>query len=363
MADFIESTKNKYIEDVKSSGWHKDFEKNIKEYEGLIEEYKEKNTTINMSLYHDWVRERDNIAKKLNYLEHVWSESKKLQDRCEAHITNLIGLRDKLFKKRKEFIEMTIGKNKFVRMELIQYGDSESVEHEYRNLLNLDDGKFISSIYEAETKIGVLSELINWKEYKHSSDDLPKLIANIKQATLNIAKGEITGNHKAFNNRLNIQLSAQPSSFDHLEAWWPEDALIVKYSENKDSENFKNLENGSSGQKAAAILAFLLSYGYEPFIIDQPEDDLDNALIYDLIVKQIKENKTSRQIIIVTHNPNIVVNGESDNVIVMCFENSQARIDVQGTLDYKPVIDKICTIMEGGRAAFNFRYDKLINNN
>ena len=45
-------------------------------------------------------------------------------------------------------------------------------------------------------------------------------------------------------------------------------------------------------------------------LIDQPEDDLDNALIYDLIVKQIHENKNRRQLIIVTHNPNIVVNGD-----------------------------------------------------
>ena len=135
--------------------------------------------------------------------------------------------------------------------------------------------------------------------------------------------------------------------------------LSVKYSKDPNSGKFDDLEKGSAGQKAAAILAFLLSHGDEPLIIDQPEDDLDNALIYDLIVKQIHENKNRRQLIIVTHNPNIVVNGDSELVHVLKFENGQVQIDQQGGLDVPIIREMICTIMEGGRQAIEKRYKRI----
>ena len=154
-------------------------------------------------------------------------------------------------------------------------------------------------------------------------------------------------------------LETQPANFDQLDSWWPEDMLQVKYSKDPYSGKFEDLEKGSAGQKAAAILAFLLSHGSEPLIIDQPEDDLDNALIYGLIVKQIHENKNRRQLIIVTHNPNIVVNGDSELVHVLKFENGQVQIGQQGGLEEESIRDAICIIMEGGREAFDKRYRRI----
>ena len=68
-------------------------------------------------------------------------------------------------------------------------------------------------------------------------------------------------------------------------------------------------------KKPQHYLAFILSYGDEPLLLDQPEDDLDNKLIYDLIVRQLRETKTKRQVIVVTHNANIVVNGDAEMVL------------------------------------------------
>lgn len=135
--------------------------------------------------------------------------------------------------------------------------------------------------------------------------------------------------------------------------------LRVRYAKDPSSGKFEVLEKGSAGQKAAAILAFLPSHGDEPLIIDQPEDDLDNASIYDLIVHQIHENKERRQLIIVTHNPNIVVNGDSELVHVMKYKGGQVQIDKQGGLEESDIREAICTIMEGGRQAFENRYNRL----
>lgn len=244
-------------------------------------------------------------------------------------------------------------------MELVQYGDVSTLEDEYRSLLNLEDGKFVGSVCDRENKQGLLWAFNKWEEAKTPESDLPQLISQIKARTLEIARGQVSGNHGAFDNRLKKLLETQPAIFDQLDAWWPEDMLRVKYSKDPSSGKFDDLEKGSAGQKAAAILAFLLSHGNEPLIIDQPEDDLDNALIYDLIVKQIHENKNRRQLVIVTHNPNIVVNGDSELVHVLKYEGGQVQIDQQGGLEESSIRESICTIMEGGEDAFDKRYARI----
>ncbi|MCI5221143.1 MAG: hypothetical protein D3924_00315 [Candidatus Electrothrix sp. AR4] len=162
-----------------------------------------------------------------------------------------------------------------------------------------------------------------------------------------------------FFNRLKNLHEKQPAVFDQLDAWWPEDLLRVKYSKDPSSGEFDQLEKGSAGQKAAAILAFLLSHGNDPLIMDQPEDDLDNALIYDLIVTQIHKNKDHRQLIIITHNPNIVVNGDAELVHLLKYKNGQIQLAQQGGLEEADIREAVCTIMEGGRDAFEKRYKRI----
>lgn len=108
---------------------------------------------------------------------------------------------------------------------------------------------------------------------------------------------------------------------DHLLCWFPEDGLQVERSRKGNGRDFQSIGQASVGQRAAAMLAFLLAHGGEPLVLDQPEDDLDNHLIYGLVVQQIRSNKQRRQLIIVTHNPNIVVNGDAELIHVLDFNN------------------------------------------
>ena len=107
------------------------------------------------------------------------------------------------------------------------------------------------------------------------------------------------------------------------------------------------------------MLAFLLAHGEEPLVLDQPEDDLDNQLIYDLVVRQIRENKLRRQIIVVTHNPNIVVNEDAEMLHALEFGAGQCCATLSGSLQEKAMRDKICQVMEGGREAFHRRNRRL----
>ena len=114
----------------------------------------------------------------------------------------------------------------------------------------------------------------------------------------------------------------------------------------------------SAGQRSAAMLAFLLAHGEEPLVLDQPEGDLDNHLIYDLIVRQVREQKLKRQIIIVTHNPNLVVNGDAEMVHVLDF-HGQCYVKQKGSLQKDAMREEVCRVMEGGREAFERRYRRL----
>ena len=149
-----------------------------------------------------------------------------------------------------------------------------------------------------------------------------------------------------------------PERIDRLQCWFPDDSLDVQYRL-KYGDKHKPIEQGSPGQKTAALLAFIFSYGNEPLILDQPEDDLDNHLIYDLIVTQLREIKQQRQIIVVTHNANIVVNGDAENVIVLDVGSGQTRIIAQGCLQKLRIRNEICRIMEGGPEAFERRYKRI----
>ena len=147
--------------------------------------------------------------------------------------------------------------------------------------------------------------------------------------------------------------------FDELASWYPEDLIEIQYKRSGAS-TFQSLQQASAGQKTAAILSFLLAHGDEPLLMDQPEDDLDNALVSQLVVEQLRNNKNRRQLIVITHNANIVVNGDADLVIPMEFIKGQIMNNVAGGLQERQVRTKICEIMEGGEKAFEQRYKRIL---
>lgn len=146
---------------------------------------------------------------------------------------------------------------------------------------------------------------------------------------------------------------------DNLNLMFPEDDIQLEYLTN--AGVWKPLSNASAGQKTAAILTLILSDGNKPLILDQPEDDLDNYLIYDLVVEQLRKSKESRQIITVTHNANIPVNGDSEVIIVMDSETKYLSPKQIGTIEDAEIKKSVCSIMEGGTDAFNMRSKRYQN--
>jgi len=117
-----------------------------------------------------------------------------------------------------------------------------------------------------------------------------------------------------------------------------------------DGDKYKESPHLSTGQRCTTILPILLLQSERPLLIDQPEDNLDNAFVYETVVMALRAVKGGRQVIFVTHNPNIPVLGEADRVFVFSSDGHRATLQQSGTVD--ECKEQIEQILEGGREAF-----------
>lgn len=118
----------------------------------------------------------------------------------------------------------------------------------------------------------------------------------------------------------------------------------------------KSLDKHSLGQRASALILFLLAQkDNDVLIIDQPEDDLDNQTIYDEVIKELIKLKGQMQFIFVTHNANIPVLGDSEKIMSCSFENEEKISVNSGSIDTPSIQESVVGIMEGGDEAFNKR--------
>ena len=183
--------------------------------------------------------------------------------------------------------------------------------------------------------------------------------------------------NKAFFERLaNIDESARY----RLAAELPEDVISMEFLKEggKAAANgdWQPVVRGSPGQRTAAMLAFVLHHGREPLVLDQPEDDLDSEWIFNLVVKELRQSRWHRQLIVVSHNANIPVLGDAEQVIAL--ENSEGTLRIRrsevadptgqaievlhvGPVETPYVRRDIQSIMEGGVAAFVLREQKYNN--
>ena len=299
------------------------------------------------------LQEQEELERELKTLTDVAEERSRLEETARHQWNVVLNMRKRITQARRMFVQETLGDNRFVRMEVVGFGfDARSVERSLREVLECQDDRFERDILRysaAEPNGGLAFDLANSKD-----DDKEDLLAEVKQRL--VGSDAMLGGH--LRNYLERKLE-RPGFADHVLCWFPEDDLRIEYSRGGDGQAWTAIKQGSQGQRSAALLAFLLAFGDEPLVLDQPEDDLDNHLIYDLIVRQIRENKLRRQLIVVTHNPNVVVNGDAELVHVLDFTNGQCRVVQAGALQQKSVREEVCRVMEGGREAFSRRWARL----
>jgi len=308
------------------------------------------------STYGELVQRRQAAEGRLRDLEARRRQLDTIRRNADAELSRLGELRRELTTRRTTFLTRVLAANPYVRISVVPYWAREVVEAEFRRILQREGGGFEKDIGQVDGE-GLLGDLYGGQPA--AAGEMEQRLGVLRDKIRRIAGGK----HLAVELR-DLRFASHvtklpPEAFDRLDLWFPEDSLRVEYSTTADGTGFRPIQEGSPGQKTAALLAFLLSYGEEPIVLDQPEEDLDNHLIYDLIVKQLREIKWRRQTIVVTHNANIVVNGDAELVVALDARAGETSQESVGSLQERVVRDTICGVLEGGREAFERRYRRI----
>jgi len=123
-----------------------------------------------------------------------------------------------------------------------------------------------------------------------------------------------------------------------------------------DHGTYKTTETLSTGQKCNTILPILLLDSDRPLLVDQPEDNLDNGFVHRTIVNSVMRVKQHRQLAFVTHNPNIPVLGNAEQILVLDSDGTHGIMRNCGTVD--DCKTDIIDLLEGGAEAFKQRKER-----
>jgi hypothetical protein len=339
ISDFIQLLKsdieelNKSIEITK---WKKESEEAEKKYIDLCSELK--NQGLDFSRLDELLsrkKEKNAELEKINNYRKQVIEEKMQLDEVQKQYESIVR---EISMMRSEFISSIIGQGSNVKFEIQRNRNRSSFVQTMKSLLNKD----INTIDE---NINDLADIFFGKDGKNV----------FRKQIIDIREGN---DKKSYSAKFrNIICDLTPETYARMISFLPEDDLKVSYKPEGYSK-YIPLSNASAGQKTTAILTFLLAYGRLPLLLDQPEDDLDNKLVYDLIVSRLKTAKSKRQIIVVTHNANIPVNADSEYIISMNSETEDIMTKYRGTMDDENIRKEICDVMEGTKYAFEMRAKK-----
>ncbi len=295
--------------------------------------------------------------------------------KLEPKLKELYGERRGSVKKLAEAIIEKISLYKEVYEPLISFIEEEKEEQERTgNMLTFDAGivfdkvafsdGFLKHINQGKDgsfqyKDGgskKLQEIIN----KHPLDSAEE-IADLIEELLHNLKNDTT-KATPLVNELTKQLSQGTTPRDLYDFLYKLEYLDVRF---KIRFNGKDLNENifSPGEKGALLLIFylLIDMGKIPLIMDQPEENLDNESVYQLLVPYIKRAKEHRQIIIVTHNPNLGVVCDAEQVICATMDKGKSQIRYEaGSIEDPATNKKIVDILEGTMPAFKKRDEKYL---
>ena len=343
-----------YDELLKKVPLSSEINKNQQEMESVINELR-KAGVDDIDRYAELIREKEQLEKDISSFGNVSDEISE----CQKSIVMQIDKWDELaicrYNSRNTVLEQwnNLGS---LRMTLIPFADMSVNEIAFRKIIRRE-GSFNKEILEYDedenlTKKGILFFL-------SKEDTLSSKMKELKEMKIRVLASEPSLGKK-FSSYLSGQFSSYPDSMDDLQMWLPADKLKLEINVNKTGKSqYRPIDAGSPGQRTSAILSLILGISNMPIIIDQPEDDLDTRNITDIVVESVNELKKRQQIIVVTHNPNIVVNTNSEQVVQLDYHNGQIVNACSGALQKHNVRDAICEVMEGGKEALEKRYYRI----
>jgi len=138
-----------------------------------------------------------------------------------------------------------------------------------------------------------------------------------------------------------------------------DDKCLIEARVGPGSKDFRPIHKLSGGKQISVLLSLLLeSSDTSPLVIDQPEDELDKPFLSSTLLPILRRLKGKRQIIFATHDANLVVNGDADQVIYLEADAESAHVKVQDAIDNSEIRHAVLTVLDGGREAFDLRKRK-----
>lgn len=178
---------------------------------------------------------------------------------------------------------------------------------------------------------------VTFSTLAHEFPDFGAMYQDAEKKIQSIVGNLMTVFSEYFNNNLSALLT-----------WQVPNRFTIEY-------RGKELKHHSLGQRASALILFVLSQQEnDVIIIDQPEDDLDNQTIYEDVIKLIRSLKPNTQFIFATHNANFPVLGDSEQIISCVYSDDAISIKA-GSIDCPELQQEVVDIMEGGEEAFKRR--------
>ena len=344
--------------DERSKDWWKNVEKSLVDAEEYKRELASKG--LDMGAYSRISKEVVEQKELLNGLRQRASKLGELYEAEHEAEESVRRLQKERRQKRCEILQ-TVKDNLQLKFEVCDESEWSTWIEELRNKIPLRTGGFVN-------------EVKNLAQWLWESDDEEKehRIQLWRDSLANNDFAELMANtriRQAFWTRIS---GLESRTRIRIATMIPDDVITMYFrrtEHHRDEDNsWQIVSSGSPGQRSASMLSFVLAYGREPLILDQPEDDLDTKWVSELVVKELRRNRWKRQIIVVTHNANIPVNADADRVVVLANTGSSLTIrkSKDGVLEDGPVeltvVRKaIQEIMEGGVEAF-VRRERRYNN-
>lgn len=303
-------------------------------------------------------------------------KSKVLDKKCKESVANYKALRQKtgdelaqLYALYKDIVDTVNLSYSNITDEIklvasLGYAKEESMFYPAVNKNKLTDNAYFYTLFPKDSSFLNLEEMPRFF----------KSIRNVRDGGLNYSLDGTTVEQ--------MPLNQDYFSIDDLYRFLLEDHLKLHFDIQYKNDHLFQMSPGKKGT-VLLILFLELSSAEYPIFIDQPEDNLDNRTIYDLLCKMIREKKQSRQIIIVSHNANLVVATDSENVIVANqlgqssskrtfasrFEYVNGPLELSfdhsadptlSELQAKGIKEHVCDILEGGIEAFHNRESRYL---
>ncbi|MGD9874996.1 MAG: TrlF family AAA-like ATPase [Kiritimatiellia bacterium] len=353
----LEALSDKWVSTFDAVPWKAELEAASTKYEELKSQIQQ-GGGVDISEYSTLVTQRSDLEGKVKKLSEYETSVAKLRE-AGAKLLQEAADHDRVLRAERKLViaswtQSTTGER--LRVTLQDMGNRESSEEQLRQLIRKPGEEFSADIYrsvDGGEAIGMLAKLIEQTNARDCWTQLDSIRKTLCEATVSDPKGL----DRRFARHLEQLRLNTPEDLDRIAIWTPEDRLKLELV--KADGSVENIETGSAGQRTAGLLGLVLSLDDSPVIIDQPEDDLETRLISSLVVSGLRQLKKDQQVIVVTHNPNIPVNGAAEQIVEMCFSTGQICIGAMGALQRQEIRRAVCEVMEGGKDALDKRYYRI----